>query len=159
VSGLCPSSGILENTKEHCISETDPVSETLCSFVFSRIPDDRQSPKSRNPECYTPLSEPFRFYLLSYRIISYQFTFASPLPILTEFTDTLLASQAFIFFLAGFETSSTTLSFCLHELALNPEVQERLREEIDSTLEKYKGKMTYDGIQSMTYLDQVVDGE
>jgi cytochrome P450 family 6 len=78
---------------------------------------------------------------------------------LAEFTDTLLASQAFIFFLAGFETSSTTLSFCLHELALNPEVQERLREEIDSTLEKYEGKITYDGIHSMSYLDKVVDGE
>jgi hypothetical protein len=30
--------------------------------VFPRIPDDRQSPKSSNPECYTPLSEPFRIY-------------------------------------------------------------------------------------------------
>jgi cytochrome P450 family 6 len=78
---------------------------------------------------------------------------------LAEFTDTLLASQAFIFFLAGFETSSTTLSFCLHELALNVQIQERLREEINSTLEKYEGKITYDGIQSMSYLDKVVDGE
>jgi cytochrome P450 family 6 len=78
---------------------------------------------------------------------------------LAEFTDTLLASQAFIFFLAGFETSSTTLSFCLHELAVNSQIQERLREEIDSTLKKYEGKITYDGIHSMSYLDKVVDGE
>jgi cytochrome P450 family 6 len=78
---------------------------------------------------------------------------------LTEFTDNLLASQAFIFFVAGFETSSTALSFCLHELALNPEVQERLRYEIDSTLEKYEGKITYDGIQSMSYVDKVIAGE
>jgi cytochrome P450 family 6 len=78
---------------------------------------------------------------------------------LAEFTDTLLASQAFIFFLAGFETSSTTLSFCLHELAINSQIQERLREEIDSTIKKYEGKITYDGINSMPYLDKVVDGE
>jgi cytochrome P450 family 6 len=78
---------------------------------------------------------------------------------LTEFTDTLLASQAFIFFVAGFETSSTALSFCLYELALNPEVQEQLRDEIDSTLEKYEGKITYDGIQSMSYVDKVIAGE
>jgi cytochrome P450 family 6 len=78
---------------------------------------------------------------------------------LTELTDNLLASQAFIFFVAGFETSSSALSFCLHELALNPEVQERLRNEIDSTLEKYEGKITYDGIQSMSYIDKVLAGE
>lgn len=78
---------------------------------------------------------------------------------MTEFTDTLLASQAFIFFVAGFETSSTALSFCLYELALNPEVQEQLRDEIDSTLEKYEGKITYDGIQSMSYVDKVIAGE
>jgi cytochrome P450 family 6 len=81
------------------------------------------------------------------------------LSMLAEFTDTLLAAQAFIFFLAGFETSSTTLSFCLHELALNPQVQERLREEIDSTLKKCEGKITYDAIQNTPYLDQVLDGE
>jgi cytochrome P450 family 6 len=78
---------------------------------------------------------------------------------LTEMTDNLLASQAFIFFAAGFETSSSALSFCLHELALNPEVQERLRNEIDSTLEKYEGNITYDGIQSMSYIDKVLAGE
>jgi cytochrome P450 family 6 len=78
---------------------------------------------------------------------------------LAEFTDNLLASQAFIFFLAGFETSSTTLSFCLHELAVNSQIQERLREEIDSTLKKSEGKITYDGLQNMPYLDQVLDGE
>jgi hypothetical protein len=40
VFGLCPSSGI------HLRTETDPVSETLCSLVF-RIPDDGQNPKTQ----------------------------------------------------------------------------------------------------------------
>lgn len=74
-----------------------------------------------------------------------------------EFTDSLIASQAFLFFAAGFETSSTALSFCLLELAINPEIQERLSTEIDTTLGKYKGMITYDGIQNMSYLHKVVD--
>jgi len=73
------------------------------------------------------------------------------------FTDSRLASQAFIFFLAGFETSSTTLSFCLHELAVNPVIQTKLREEIDATLEKFGGQITYDAVQSMKYLGQVIE--
>jgi cytochrome P450 family 6 len=70
-----------------------------------------------------------------------------------------LASQAFIFFLAGFETSSTTLSFCLYELAVNPDIQTKLREEIDVSLSKMGGQITYDGVQSMKYLGQVIDGK
>jgi hypothetical protein len=71
----------------------------------------------------------------------------------------LIAAQAFLFFAAGFETSSTTLSFCLLELAINPQIQQRLCIEIDTTLGKCKGLITYDAIQSMTYLDKVVNGE
>jgi len=73
------------------------------------------------------------------------------------FTDSRLASQAFIFFLAGFETSATTLSFCLYELAVNPAIQTKLREEIDTTLEKFGGQITYDAVQGMKYLGQVID--
>jgi cytochrome P450 family 6 len=61
--------------------------------------------------------------------------------------------------LAGFETSSTTLSFCLYELAVNPDIQTKLREEVDVTLEKLGGQITYDGVQSMKYLSQVIDGK
>ena len=71
----------------------------------------------------------------------------------------MIAAQAFIFFVAGFETSSTTLSLCLLELAINPEIQQRLSIEIDTTLEKCKGLITYDAVQSMSYLDKVVNGE
>jgi hypothetical protein len=36
----------LKNTKEHNVSETDIVSETLCYLVFFRVTDDGQSPKT-----------------------------------------------------------------------------------------------------------------
>jgi cytochrome P450 family 6 len=64
-----------------------------------------------------------------------------------------------MFFLAGFETSSTTMTFCLHQLAVNPDAQERLRAEIDTVLQKYDGNITYESIFEMEYLDKIVNGE
>nr|CAD7417146.1 unnamed protein product [Timema poppensis] len=75
-----------------------------------------------------------------------------------EMTESLMTDQCFVFFLAGFETSSTTMSFVLYELAVNPDIQERLGAEIDEVLEKHKGKITYDAIHEMSYLDKVVNG-
>ncbi|XP_049831289.1 cytochrome P450 6k1-like [Schistocerca gregaria] len=66
-----------------------------------------------------------------------------------------VAAQAFIFFAAGFETSSSTISFTLFELAHNISLQNKLQEEIDSVL-KEEGDITYESIAKMTYLDKVV---
>jgi hypothetical protein len=49
-----------KNTREHNVSETDPVSEILRSLVFFRTLDNGQSQKPRNSECYTLSSQPFR---------------------------------------------------------------------------------------------------
>ena len=68
-------------------------------------------------------------------------------------------AQALGFLLAGYETSGTTLSFALYELAFHPEIQQSLRVEILQVLSKHDGKLTYDGIQNMSYLDRVVSGE
>uniref|UniRef100_A0A1I8P471 Cytochrome P450 n=1 Tax=Stomoxys calcitrans TaxID=35570 RepID=A0A1I8P471_STOCA len=67
-----------------------------------------------------------------------------------------LAAQAMVFFLAGFDTSSTTMSFCLYELALNPEVQEKLRQEIIDVLKKHQNQVSYECIKEMHYMDMVV---
>lgn len=70
-----------------------------------------------------------------------------------------LVSEAFLFFLAGFETSSTTGMFCLFELSQNEEVQGKLRDEVRDVLARYDGKITYEAIHEMKYLAQVVDGK
>jgi cytochrome P450 family 6 len=70
-----------------------------------------------------------------------------------------LAAQAFVFYLGGFETSSSTMTFCLYELSLHQDIQDRLRQEIDVVLQKHDGKVTYEGILEMEYLDKVVSGK
>ncbi|XP_076679139.1 putative cytochrome P450 6a14 [Andrena cerasifolii] len=72
-----------------------------------------------------------------------------------KLTDTLLTAQAFVFFIAGFETSSTTMSNALYELALNTDVQDKLRKEIAEHYEKNNGELKYDHVKDMTYLDLV----
>ncbi|XP_060535577.1 uncharacterized protein LOC132707671 [Cylas formicarius] len=71
-------------------------------------------------------------------------------------TLTQIAALCFVFFLAGFETSSTAMTFALYELACNQDVQDKLRREINRVLRTYNGEMTYEAIQEMTYLENVI---
>ncbi|KAJ8949550.1 hypothetical protein NQ314_008179 [Rhamnusium bicolor] len=70
-----------------------------------------------------------------------------------------VAAQSFVFFLAGFETSSTTATFALYSLATHPEIQDKLREEIHRVLERHNDQITYDSLSEMKYMKQVIDGE
>ncbi|CAK9821355.1 Cytochrome P450 9e2 [Anthophora retusa] len=68
-----------------------------------------------------------------------------------------IIAHAFTFYFGGFNTVSSQSSFISHMLVENPEVQERLQEEIDETLEKTNGQLTYETIMEMKYLDAVVN--
>lgn len=72
-----------------------------------------------------------------------------------ELTDSLLTAQAFVFFAAGFETSSSTMSNVLYELAQNHKIQDKLREEIRESYAKTGGDFKYENIKEMKYLDKV----
>lgn len=70
-----------------------------------------------------------------------------------------VVANAATFFGDGYETSSTVLSFALFELALNPDVQEKLRREILTKIEENKGELTYELIMEMEYLDACLSGK
>uniref|UniRef100_A0A146M9X5 Cytochrome P450 6a2 n=1 Tax=Lygus hesperus TaxID=30085 RepID=A0A146M9X5_LYGHE len=67
-----------------------------------------------------------------------------------------LVSNAFVFFLAGFETTASTMSYCMYELAMNQDVQEKLYEEVATVLKKHDGEPSYNAMQEMNYLEQVI---
>jgi cytochrome P450 family 9 len=73
-----------------------------------------------------------------------------------EITDEVITAQALVFFIAGFTTASSLMSFMSYELAVNPEIQKTLQEEIDEVLTTTKGDISYEDILKMKYLDQVV---
>ncbi|OPJ87338.1 cytochrome P450 3A12 [Patagioenas fasciata monilis] len=71
-------------------------------------------------------------------------------------SDEEILAQALIFVLAGYETTSSTLSYIAYKLATHPDVQQRLQDEIDASLPN-KATPTYDAIMQMEYLDMVVN--
>lgn len=73
-------------------------------------------------------------------------------------TEAQVVAQSVLFLIAGFETSSTLLTFTCYELAVNQTIQKDLREEICSVLKKYNEKCTYEALQEMPLLDMVLMG-
>ncbi|CAH2269073.1 cytochrome P450 6B6-like [Pararge aegeria] len=77
----------------------------------------------------------------------------SPAIVALDLDDELLAAQIFVFFAAGFETSSAASSYFLHMLAYHPEVQKRCQREVDEVLAKHDGKLCFDAVREMKYLE------
>lgn len=68
-----------------------------------------------------------------------------------------------VFFkIAGYDTTHAALLFGLYSLALNPDMQERLRKEIEEAVEhealKESGFLTYDTLHTLKYLDMILNG-
>ncbi|XP_046385902.1 cytochrome P450 6k1-like [Ischnura elegans] len=66
-----------------------------------------------------------------------------------------VTAQLLGFFLDGHETSSSSIAFTLFELAHNPDVQQKLREEVAGVKAEHGGELTYEALQEMPYLEMV----
>lgn len=69
-----------------------------------------------------------------------------------------VAAQTFVFFVAGYETSASTIAFCIYQLSLHKDIQEKLRESVRLVLESHEGNCSYEAIAEMQYLEQCVKG-
>ncbi|KAH8299509.1 hypothetical protein KR044_002001, partial [Drosophila immigrans] len=74
-----------------------------------------------------------------------------------NWTDDEIVAQCFTFFFAAFENNAGVICTTAYELLLNPDIQQRLYEEILETQEELKGKpLSYDVIMKMKYMDMVL---
>ncbi|KAF4074029.1 hypothetical protein AMELA_G00250020 [Ameiurus melas] len=71
-------------------------------------------------------------------------------------TDHEILSQSFIFILGGYETTSTTLTYLLYNLATNPDCMSKLMEEIDTTF-PHDAPVTYDALMKSEYMEMAIN--
>ena len=78
------------------------------------------------------------------------------LPDSKKLSDMEVIAQSLVFLIAGYETSSTTLSLACHYIATHPEVQDKLQQEIDSVWSDEEQMLTYETVNELSYLDMVI---
>lgn len=65
-------------------------------------------------------------------------------------------AQCVLFFIAGQDTTSTVISFTLYLLAIHPDVQKKLREEVDECFRVHGERPSLDVVTKLKYLHCVV---
>lgn len=73
-------------------------------------------------------------------------------------TEEIMRAQCIIFFVAGFSTTSSMITFALLALARNQDIQEKLRKEV-AKIVKPDGSLDYDDVSRLLYLDMVTCGK
>ncbi|XP_035669261.1 cytochrome P450 3A8-like [Branchiostoma floridae] len=66
-----------------------------------------------------------------------------------------IVANGFLFFIAGYETTATTMGFLLYNLALHQEAQDKAREEINQVMEG-RELVDYEAVNKMSYLEMCI---
>ncbi|XP_047985755.1 probable cytochrome P450 6a14 [Leguminivora glycinivorella] len=127
------------------------ISEAFCSFV-KKVRKDRQCKPCGRNDFIDLLLELERKGKIVGESIEHHSPDGTPVTVEMEMDLKMMVAQAFLFFIAGFETSSSATSYTLHELAFNPELQLKIQLEIDEVLRKYDNKLCYDAVAEMKLL-------
>ncbi|CAH2061694.1 unnamed protein product, partial [Iphiclides podalirius] len=73
--------------------------------------------------------------------------------IVVELTDEVIAAQAVVFYIGGYETSASTIAFMLYELAKNQDIQNKVIAEVDEVLKKHEGMVTFETLNDLPYME------
>ncbi|KAI0218407.1 Cytochrome P450 3A24 [Lamellibrachia satsuma] len=68
-------------------------------------------------------------------------------------THTQILANSMLFFIAAYDTTSTTLMYLLYNLALNPDCQQRVADEVNEVMGD-EDEVRYEMMREMTYLDK-----
>lgn len=69
-----------------------------------------------------------------------------------------IVAQSFIFYVAGYETTATTMTFAFYEVSVHPDVQEKMRNELFKVMKKHDNMVSYDMLNELGYMQQVIEG-
>lgn len=73
-----------------------------------------------------------------------------------------ITGQVLLFFFAGFESVSTALCCVAYELAINPDIQRTLQDEIDQVCNEQDNvgekHLNYEKLHRLKFLDMVISG-
>lgn len=70
-----------------------------------------------------------------------------------KLTDSEIIANCIFFFIAGYETTASTISHCIYELACNEAIQDRLNADLHRSLDHLQGEQHYD-----EYFDTIMSG-
>ncbi len=70
-----------------------------------------------------------------------------------------IIANCVLFLIGGVDTTQSLIISAAYQLALEPECQEKLREEVNEAVEANNGKLTYEAIHGMSYLDMFINGK
>ena len=73
-----------------------------------------------------------------------------------KLTEDEIIAQGYLFLLGGYLATATALAFSAYELALNPDIQRRLYDEINGAIDSAAGDIPYDALTRLPYLDAYV---
>ncbi|ALC42507.1 Cyp6d2 [Drosophila busckii] len=79
---------------------------------------------------------------------------------LKEMSIEKITAQAFLFYIAGSETTASAAAFTLYELAMYPELLQEAQAEVDAMLKRHQlhpqDKLNYEAVQELKFLDQCI---
>ncbi|KAB0802340.1 hypothetical protein PPYR_04526 [Photinus pyralis] len=78
---------------------------------------------------------------------------ADSTPLLTE---TNVTAHSIVFFMAGYDTSASTIAFCLYELSLDLDIQAKARREVVQILDEHNQEFCYEVVNKMGYIEKCV---